>query len=784
MSPNLPGDLLIFFAFAFNLIVGVLFFLIARGKTSYESLAKRSYNVLAICITLAVAYLYYLFFTHNFMIRYVYDYSDRSLPFFYILSSFWGGQEGTYLLWLFFNVLLGYLLIYKSGQYRNYAMVVFSLVNLFFLLILMKLSPFALTKFQAADGAGLNPLLQDPWMVVHPPVIFIGYAMSAIPFSIAMSALIINDFSGWVKRIFPWVAVTAIMLGGGNILGGYWAYKTLGWGGYWAWDPVENSSFIPWFVSLALIHGLVIERRTGALRKSNVLMTAFVFVLIVYGTFLTRSGVLADFSVHSFVDLGINQYLIGFLVFFALMTLILFFPRIKAMGHVPMSYNIYNREFFLFGGMMLLFLFSVVVLFWTSLPLLTKLVGADPRAADVSTYNDFAVPFAILYALFLAASPSTNFTNYKPAGWMGKLAVAAVVGLLLGFGLFHFMLGATMVFAVVFTIVVCGLFMFLLKSDLRKSLLLPLVGLIAAIAISLLVGVHDYMFLLFFGVVSMALVANTQSVVDFLPGRWNLMGGQLAHAGFGFMLIGILASSAFTTSDKLVLPRGQGGEAMGLSVVYNGMENDIDFPKNRLLLSYTEGGQTSDARPELFYSERLNGIMRRPFIEKHLLYDFYFSPEQIQDLPSGNDLTLIKNQPKTVAGYQFTFTGFNMGSHENADSGMTVVVNIDVAEAGDVMHLAPAVKVVPSPNGNRTIDLPAKFGPNDEYTISVAQILADQGGVMLHIPGLIASGPPDRLILDISKKPIINLVWLGTTLVLLGSILVYLRRRSELSSAA
>lgn len=783
MSPNLPGDLLIFLAFVFNLAVGVLFFLIARGKTSFESLAKRSYHVVVLSVTLAVAYLYFLFFSHNFLIKYVYEYSDRSLPFFYILSAFWGGQEGTYLLWLFFNVLLGFILLYRGGQYRNYSLVVFSTVNLFFLLILLKLSPFALMKFTPPDGAGLNPLLQDPWMVIHPPVIFVGYAMAAIPFSIAMAALIIDDFSNWVKKVFPWVAVTAITLAGGNILGGYWAYKTLGWGGYWAWDPVENSSFIPWFVSLALIHGLVIERRTGALRKSNILMTSLVFVLVVYGTFLTRSGVLADFSVHSFVDLGINQYLVGFLVFFVVISLVLFLPRIKAMGHVPLNYNFYNREFFLFGGMMLLFIFSVIVLFWTSLPLLTKLVDAEPRAADLSTYNGFAVPIAILYALLLAASPFTNFNSYKPAGWFGKFAVSAVAGALLGFGLFHFLLGATMVFATVFTLTVVGLTMFLLKSDLARAMLLPITGFIGALAICLLVGVSDYMYLLFIATAAMALVANIQSIVEFLPGRWRNMGGQMTHAGFGFMLIGILASSAFTTNEKLVLPRGEKAEAYGLSVVYNGMENDIDFPKNRLLLSYEEDGQTNDARPQLYYSARLDGIMRKPYVEKHLLYDYYFSPEQIQDLPSGNDLTLIKNEPKEVSGYQFRFIGFNMGSHENADSGMTVVANIDVTQNGEVSHLAPSVRVLPTADGNQTVNVPAKFGPNDQYVVSVAQILADQGGVLLHIPGLVASGPPDRLILDISKKPIINLVWIGTTFILLGTILVFIRRKSEFDAA-
>jgi cytochrome c-type biogenesis protein CcmF len=178
-----------------------------------------------------------------------------------------------------------------------------------------------------------------------------------------------------------------------------WAYEELGWGGYWAWDPVENSSFIPWFVSLGLLHGLVLDKRTGALRKTNILLAALIFILVVYGTFLTRSGVLADFSVHSFVNLGVNVFLIGFLILFVVMTVALFASRVKALGHVPLSYNIYGRDFFLFAGLLILFVFGMIVLFWTSLPLITSIFSSNPRAADIATYNSFALPFAILFAL-------------------------------------------------------------------------------------------------------------------------------------------------------------------------------------------------------------------------------------------------------------------------------------------------------------------------------------------------------------------------------------------------
>ncbi len=202
MSYDFPGDLLVFLALIFNVIAGVAFFLTARGNKSFEVLARKSYNYFTGIILLAFVYLYYLFFSHQFVIKYVYEYSDRSLPFFYLLSSFWGGQEGTYLLWITFSALFGYLILNRGGQYRNYAMAVYSAVNLFFLFIMVKLSPFAMLDFVPADGAGLNPLLQDPWMVIHPPVIFVGYAMAAVPFALAMAALLKNDYSTWVSRLF------------------------------------------------------------------------------------------------------------------------------------------------------------------------------------------------------------------------------------------------------------------------------------------------------------------------------------------------------------------------------------------------------------------------------------------------------------------------------------------------------------------------------------------------------------------------------------------------------
>jgi cytochrome c-type biogenesis protein CcmF len=671
MGLGFPGHMSIFLACAFNLVTGISFLMVARGNQSYRHLAHKSYNLFTLTTAVAVAYLFYLFFSHDFAFKYVHNYSDSTLSFFYTLSAFWGGQEGTYLLWLFMNCLFGYVIIKHGGQYKNWAMFFYSIVNFFFLVLLVRLSPFAPLGYYVSEGAGLNPLLQDPWMVIHPPVIFIGYSMSAVPFVIALAAMVINDYSTWIKRAFPWVAITVLMLAAGNILGGYWAYKTLGWGGFWAWDPVENSSFIPWFISLALLHGMIIEKRTGAMRKSNLMLAAFVFILVVYGTFLTRSGVLSDFSVHSFADLGINNYLISFLALFTTMTLALFVPRIKSIGNAPLNYNYFGREFVIFAGLMILFVFAVVVLFWTSLPIITSIFSNEPRAADQVIYNSFALLFGIIFSLFLTVSPFLTYAGYHLSNWKKKLIIVSVVSVVIGFGLFYLILGTSLAFPLIFCMFFGGLTMFMMKRDLFKELIPSLIGFILTIVICLAVGVEDYLHLLYFASAAMVIISNLTSVVRHLPHRWKAAGGQLSHFGFGLLLLGILGSSAYSTNHTLVLPQGVESEAFGRTISYQGMENDIDYPHNKLLLEIRQGSDVTVARPELYYSRQSDGIMRKPFIDKTIGYDLYFSPVQVEENPTA------------------------------------------------------------------------------------------------------------ELIIDVSKKPLINLVWVGTTVMLIGAVLVFGRRREE-----
>lgn len=782
MGFNTVGELLILFSLAMNIIAGLSYFLVARGKNDFQSLGYKCYNLFTLFVGLAVIYLFYLFFSHNYAFKYVYEYSERVQPFLYILSAFWGGQEGTYLLWLFFNALFGHIIIEKAGQYRDYAMVIFSLINLFLLLILINLSPFALLPFIPDDGLGLNPLLRDPWMIIHPPVIFIGYAMAAIPYAIVMAALIVNDHTDWVKRIFPWVAIVALTLGAGNVLGGYWAYKTLGWGGYWGWDPVENSSFIPWIVSLALIHGLIIQQRSGALKKTNIILSAFVFLLVVYGTFLTRSGVLANFSVHSFTDLGVNFFLIGFILVFVIFTLILYIYRFKKVVNEPVNYNYYGREFALFAGLTVLLIFSLVVLFWTSLPFITS-VTDNPRAADITTYNDFALPLAIIISFLLSISPFLSYSSYEVKRWPVKLAVSAASGLIISFGLFYFVVRNPLVVPIISTLVLTGLLMYLFSPKIRRKMILPLTAFLITAIVAVIIGVRDYFYILFFAMAVMAIMSNLKAMYGYFPHNWKLLGGQLTHLGYGIMLVGILASSGFSASEKLILPRGTIGSAFGMNLRYTGMDGNIMQSNNQLNIEMEKGTIRSYIHPQLYYSRRLDGIMRKPFIDRQLLNDYYFAPEQIQELEGAEELVLAREEMKSVGDYTFTFRGFSLEGHgDSMAAGMTVTAMLDVAYGDRFTTIAPAkIQNADSQGRAHFIDRPAQLSLSDTtYEVYINGIMADQGMVSLNIPGLTQGKPPDQLILDISRKPLINLVWAGTTLVLIGSLVVFFRREQEM----
>src|SRR4051812_47099450 len=267
----LPGYLALAGAMLFALVSLASYVRLAGREDDVETreFARRAYGFFALSVILGAGVLIVLLLRRDFRIEYVSQYSGAELPWFYQLSSFWAGQKGSFLIWLVGGSLLGLPLRKAAAKMEAPVMATYILTLLGLLFILVRETPFIMLTTTPADGSGLNPLLQDPWMVIHPPIMFVGYAASAIPFSFAVAAMVRRKYDDWARLAFPWALGGFLVLGTAILLGGYWAYKTLGWGGYWGWDPVENASLIPWLLGTVLIHGLHMERRKGRFRRAN-----------------------------------------------------------------------------------------------------------------------------------------------------------------------------------------------------------------------------------------------------------------------------------------------------------------------------------------------------------------------------------------------------------------------------------------------------------------------------------------------------------------------------------
>ena len=400
------GPVLCWIAFFAALVAGLSFMAAAGGREGAWRPARIAYRVQWAALLGATAFLWYILFTHQFQYQYVASYSSRAMPPRYIYAAFWGGQEGTFVLWALITCTLGLVLMRLKHALTAPAMFFLNLPLVMLGLVTVMRGPFLLFPGGRipVDGQGLNPLLQDPWMTIHPPVLFTGFSSLVAPFAIAMAALVKRDYDGWVKVVLPWSVFSLGILATGFIMGGVWAYKVLGWGGYWGWDPVENGSFIPWLSNIALVHGLLVQRVTGSLRRTNFFLAITSYVLVLYASFLTRSGVLADFSVHSFVNLGLNGFLLSFLFVVMIVGYGGLLIRLRDIPGPAQPLGNFSRESMMWLGQLVFILMCALTAVGMSAPLITRLFG-PPSNVQTSYYNLVNAPLAIAMGLLLGTAP-------------------------------------------------------------------------------------------------------------------------------------------------------------------------------------------------------------------------------------------------------------------------------------------------------------------------------------------------------------------------------------------
>ena len=714
------GDLLLRLTLVLAAASGLVFLgpVVGRWRARAGGMLFGSHAALLLA---ALVLLATYFVAHRFEYSYVAQYSSRALSPALTLAALWAGQEGSILLWAALGALVGVFLLLQPGSLRAPAMFFVSLFQLLMTLLLVLKSPFAHGAIVPADGQGLNPLLEDPWMVIHPPVLFVGYAATMAPFALAAAALVRHDYREWNRMTWPWALFAVVTLGTGIALGGVWAYKTLGWGGYWGWDPVENASLIPWLLSVALLHGLMIQRTLGALTRTNLLIALLGWVTVVGGTYLTRSGVLQDFSVHSFADSGLNAPLLTVLAVTTALAIALLAFRWRGLPGNEANWVNVSRESALWLGLMTMLAFAVLVAVGTTAPITTALAG-KPAGVQPAFYQGIAWPIALAVLVLMALAPALRWTRQQGLSWISLLPPGLVAGVL-------------------------------------------------AIAIAVPLGMRDGLWLSIVFATGLALGINAWMAARLFRRGWMFGAGYLGHTGVAVMALGIAVSTAMGRTERLTLPAGQAVQAASYRLTFTGEQTDARGARH--LAIRVEGKNLEfEAKPRLMASPQGDGMIRTPAIEGWR--EIYLSPLEVRSEQAGGEdgvLWLAKDQETVVGGTGLTFVGFRMESHQR----LLVYADLVVRRGDLEFHASPALSA--GPEGSKS--LPARVPGLGEF--GIARLDADHGRVALALPPELAPRTTVAVV-DFSTKPLVNLVWVGALITLIGSGLAGFRRAAERSA--
>jgi cytochrome c-type biogenesis protein CcmF len=403
-----------------------------------------------VALSAAIFSLLYLFLTNDFSVSYIAAHSSVDLPLHFKISSVWGGQEGSLLFWSWIlTVYSALVLVQNRNKHRAmmpYVTSVLSATSLFFIALhLFVANPFklggvqmpggAVSLFQPNDGAGLNPLLQDTLMVIHPPMLYIGMVGFAVPYAFAIAALITRQLGDtWIRTTRRWTMVTWGFLAIGILLGGNWAYHELGWGGYWAWDPVENASLMPWLIGTAYLHSVMVQEKKGMLKIWNILLVIAAYTMSIFGTTLTRSG-LVD-SVHAFAESDIGGYFMAFIVVTLSGALYLVFDRLPYLKPDNQMGSVVSRESsFLFNNLLLL-VSCFAVLWGTMFPVLSEWYSGDKITVGAPFFNRVNVPIAIFLLFLTGVGPLLAWRKASTDSLKRNFLIPAAIALAAGVPLY------------------------------------------------------------------------------------------------------------------------------------------------------------------------------------------------------------------------------------------------------------------------------------------------------------------------------------------------------------
>ena len=666
-------------AFLSSVVAGIGWGLASWGRRPMGNLCRWVYRGHVFFMSLAALRLLLLLINHRFEYAYVYYHTSTSLPPLYLVSSFWAGHEGSILLWGLIGAWVGLVF---SRTARPLEMFFYNLTQLGLITLLLLNNPFALLEAAPTEGLGLNPLLQDPWMAIHPPIIFLGYVGLAIPFALSLAALLERKEGEWAQKTLPWTLFGWLCLGSGIIIGALWAYEVLGWGGYWSWDPVENAALVPWLMTTALLHG---QSQKPGITRTNFVLAIATYLMVLLGTFVTRSGLFADFSVHSFADLGLGGLLLTKIVLFGVLALAVLGSRWQTLRGQKASFSSAATIAVLLGA-------AFIVALGTATPLITAALGM-PASLEASFYNKGTFPLALLGGLLIASFP-----------WLER----------------------------------------------RHSLFIPGILVLAA-ATPMAALTRQPLQALFIGVFLVALLTNA---VAWVVSRWR--SSYLLHGGMAMILLGIIVSANFSTTERVVLGTGEIGQALGREIRYLGAT------LSGLELELTGQGGSFKAFPRIV--SQGGEMVRKPHINRGLLNDVYITPLGLQ-YDWGPGLRVGKGETVVHGGYEVTFHGFDLKGHQ----GGRVATQLTIAADGAEHQVVPALTI--RPNGR---EQEIAYVPDLGVALALDEI--DPGGeVVLRL--FHPDAAPQVLILEVSQRPLISFLWIGSLLAIVGGIMTLLQRK-------
>jgi len=797
------GHFFVLLAFVSSIVSAISYFTASKiqfenEKQSWIRFARGAFFIQVFSLLSVFFCIYYICSQHYYEYLYVYKHASKELEPKYLLACIWEGQEGSFLLWALWHCALGTVLVFTAKKREAPVMSIINTAQFFLILMILGLyifnvrigsSPFVLTRNELAgpifsqadyltyikDGIGLNPLLRNYWMVIHPPILFLGFASTVVPIAFAYSSLVTKDWGGWVKAALPWTLFSACVLGTGIMMGGKWAYESLSFGGYWAWDPVENAAFVPWLILVAGLHCMAIFNSTKNALRASYLFIILTYLFVLYSTFLTRTGILGDTSVHSFTEAGTAMnVLIGiYVIAISLPVFYLFFKNYKSIPSIQKEEDMSSREFWMFIGALILFLSALFVISITSLPVYNKIFGtnlADPQDREFA-YNKVLVLVAVIVGLLTGVSQYLRYKNTDKKYLIKKISWPlgiAVVG--------------------------TGLMMIFYPVDYTQKG--P--GFLIAVNLALFASVFS-------------VLANAFYLKSVL--KWNLKAGgaAIAHLGFALMIGGMLISSGnkkvISDNSKTGLfipfakdPTGRGTEnpmenltllkevptRMGkYTVTY--MTDSASHEKDRTFynLHFQKIDSVTGNVEEDFvlspdaYRMKDNNLTSNPGTKHYLTHDIFTYISTISVPDASKDTVSFKPHNLAIGDSVFYSKGYYVlnGIEKNPDNGRFHFSSTDTALVADI--------TVYGENGTSYKAYPALVIQNQELNFINDTVIAEN--LYLNFAGIagdkkfkINSKESDKLTDFITLKayyfPYINLVWLGLVIMSCGFIVSLVSR--------